>query len=351
MKRVLICPLDWGLGHATRCIPLVRELQRQGAMIFIASSGPPGVLLQKEFRNLTYAELPGYAPVYPMHYSMTVKMLSQLPKFIRVVRQEHDAVEKLVQKHEIDIVISDNRYGCYSARARCVFITHQINVMLPEGWALLGLLVNAICHRYIHHFGEVWVPDQEGSGLTTAFFSRLDVPVKFIGWLSRFDSRQSLSKKYDVVAIASGPEPQRSLFSDMCFDQLAKSGLKALLVSGELDKDFHRVEGMVEVINHLPALEMEEALRASDVIIARSGYSTIMDLIALGKKAIFVPTPQQPEQIFLGRHLMDEGIAFCVEQDQFVLESAMKKVDAYQGLSVFTIEQGVLEKEIKNLLI
>lgn len=323
---------------------------RQGAEVFIASSGSAGVLLKKEFPNLSYMELPGYAPVYPVRSSMIIKMIGQLPKFFRAVRQENETVKVLVLKHRIDIVISDNRYGCYSAHARSIFITHQLNVMLPPGWTAFGQLINSLCHRYIRKFQEVWVPDQRGSGLTTSFHSDRFPAVKFVGWLSRFGGTQAPNKKYDVAVVISGPEPQRSMFAAICLAQLKKSSSKALLVLGEPGKNVNQADGRVQVVSHLPSKELEEALINSEVVVARSGYSTVMDLIALGKKAIFVPTPFQPEQIFFARHLMASGIAFSVQQDQFVLEIALERMRAFSGLSVYSMEKGLLEGEIKNLL-
>ncbi|MDZ4714692.1 MAG: glycosyltransferase [Cytophagales bacterium] len=351
MKRVLICPLDWGLGHATRSIPVIREFQRQGAEVLLACSGPAGVLLQEEFKTLSYTELPAYDPVYPRRTSMMAAMVLQLPKFMNVVRREHRAVEALVLQQNISLVVSDNRYGCYSRSAKSIFITHQISVRLPGPWNFLAFLVNAILHSFIRKFAEVWVPDQQGSGLTVPFIPDQVVPFKYIGWLSRFGAAIPSPTKYDVMIIVSGPEPQRSMFVARALEQAVRSRMKTLLVCGVPHQTFNRVEGLVEVVSHLSAVGMEEAINASTWIVARSGYSTVMDLIALKKRAIFVPTPQQPEQLYLAKHLMDAGFAFSVEQDQFVLDTAVEKAVGYTGLAVYDANHSLLTSEVRNVLI
>ena len=350
MKRILVCPLDWGLGHATRCIPIIRELLRQGAEVLLASAGDAGILLRNEFPSLRYFDLPSYDPSYPLDGSMSVKMLFQLPKFIRTVTAEHGVTEELVQKHLVDIVISDNRYGCYSVSAKSIFITHQPDIIMPEGWSSLAPMVNSLTHRYIKKFQEVWIPDLPSSGLTTAFGTGRVMGWKFIGWLSRFHPAKDVERKYDLIAIISGPEPQRGLFSENMLIQLKKSGLSSLLVAGEPGKYYHRKEGHVEIVNHLSSTELESAINASKIVISRSGYSTVMDLIVLGKKAIFVPTPQQPEQIILARQLSHEGVTLFEYQDKFDLEKALRRVDLFSGFSIYKAESGLLEKEILNLL-
>jgi predicted glycosyltransferase len=171
-----------------------------------------------------------------------------------------------------------------------------------------------------------------------------------VGWLSRFSREGSEVPGFDIVATVSGPEPQRQRFADQLKRELAASGRRALLVTGQLTTDFLEQVGQLEVVNHLPAKEMEAALRGASVVIARSGYSTIMDLIVLGKKAVLVPTPQQPEQTILARQLQELRVAFCPDQQNFTLEKAIKEVGQYQGFSHFSKEEGLLESAVRRLL-
>lgn len=350
MKRVLVCVLDWGLGHATRSVPVIRELQRQGAKVFIASSQEAGKLLQQEFPALSYYELPGYSPVYNSGGSLMLAIASQAFRFARTIRREHREVEELVRSHQIDRVISDNRYGCYAEAIPSVFITHQYRVRLPRYWSLFEGLVNGWLKTRYARYQHLWIPDQPGSGLTDWFVPK-GALVTYVGWLSRFGGEMSQASGVEIVATVSGPEPQRRIFADKLRRELMDSGRCALLVTGQPGNAFREQQGNLTVVNHLPAKELEPALRGAAVVIARSGYSTIMDLIALGKKAVLVPTPQQPEQLYLARQLSESKVAFCVDQENFVLGKALQEAEGFPGFVSFREEEGKLESAIRQLLV
>ena len=220
MKKVLVCPLDWGLGHATRCIPVIRELEKQGAEVLLASSGEAGLILMGEFPTNSYFELPSNDPKYATNGSMMLKMMLQLPKFIRVRNSEHRIIEELVRKYTIDIVISDNRYGCYSATASSIFISHQPGILMPKGWSFMKQFVDAFSLRQIRKFQEVWIPDKKGSGLTSPFGTETVPSGKYIGWLSRFHFEDIAEQEYELIGIVSGPEPQRTIFADKLLIEL-----------------------------------------------------------------------------------------------------------------------------------
>lgn len=341
--------MDWGLGHATRCVPVVRELQRQGAEVFLASSGAAGKLLRQEFPALSYHELPGYNPRYPVKGSMVWSMVSQLPHFMHTIRMEHKEVEVLVKNLGINAVISDNRYGCYCEGLPTAFITHQMHVRLSAAWSWLEPLVNHRLQSFMRRFNHVWVPDQPASGLTQRFLSN-NIPFDYVGWLSRFEPQPEVPTQYDVMAILSGPEPQRTVLESVLMKQLKKYSGRGLIVTGKPGENILSKEGSLEIVSHLPASRMEDEVRKAEVIIARSGYSTIMDLIVLGKKAALIPTPQQPEQMWLASVLQKEGIAFCPDQQNFVLEDAIQGARQSRGLGTYQKQEGLLEKQIKKYL-
>ncbi|HET9487858.1 MAG TPA: hypothetical protein VFO54_10500, partial [Chryseosolibacter sp.] len=206
MKRVLVAPLDWGLGHASRCIPVVRELQRQGCEVLIGGSGDSLELLRKEFPQITTFILPGYHPRYPGSGSMVWTMAAQLPRFMRVISAEHECVKKIIAGEKVDLVISDNRYGCSSPGTPSVFITHQSNIMMPDRFGWLRPLVRILNERMINRFDRCWLPDLPGeqslAGDLISFGpSRVRIQKEFIGWLSHFETRKESVKKYDVVAV------------------------------------------------------------------------------------------------------------------------------------------------------
>src|SRR5690349_10668762 len=232
MKRVLVTPLDWGLGHATRCIPAIRELQAQGCDVVIAGSGDSLALLRREFPHLPYYSLPAYAPRYPLKGSMVLQMVRQLPRFVRVISAEHQAVEQILAKEKIDLLISDNRYGCWSKRIPSVFITHQSNILMPKRFGFLASTVRGLNENMMNRFSACWIPDEPSSGslagdLISFGKTRVQVPVHFIGWLSRFENRGTTKQvKFDVIAVLSGPEPQRTALEETVVPQLKQSRLR-----------------------------------------------------------------------------------------------------------------------------
>ena len=351
MKKILVCPLDWGLGHATRCIPVIWELQKKGAEIIIASSGEALQLLRQEFPEHEFFELPSYRPFYPATKSMPIEMLTQLPKFMRVIKEEHVVTEKIVCEQKIDLIISDNRYGCWSRLAKSVFITHQLKILMPRGMGWASSVINFVNRRRIQKFDNVWIPDQPGSGMTAPFISNQIPNQSYIGWLSRFKVRNGIEQKYEIIALVSGPEPQRTIFKEILLAQLKESNLKSLLVAGEPGKLYNNREGCVEIVNHLPLQELEQAILSSRIVISRSGYSTVMDLIALGKKAVFIPTPQQPEQIFFARYFKENHIAFSENQNEFSVSHALKKSDGYKGFKQYKMDNRYLVNAIESILV
>ncbi len=352
MKKVLITPLDWGLGHATRCIPIIHELISRGCSVSIGGSGNSLTLLQKEFPSLTFFELPGYDPVYPSTGSMVWKMASQLSKFRRVIREEHESVERIIRENGIDLVISDNRYGCWSEKIHCVFISHQTNILMPKRFGWLAGMVRYFNTRMINRFTYCCIPDYPGdhnlaADLTSFGKHSITAKLLHIGPLSRFKSSTPREKKFDVLCIFSGPEPQRSILEEIVMSQLPSSGLKYFVVRGvfssSLIEDDH-------VVNFLTTEKLQEVIEQSEIIIARSGFSTVMDLDALGKKAIFVPTPGQTEQEYLAETLLKKKIAFSMPQYTFDLSTAWKESEHYTGFTSSSIPGNLLNTALNAIL-
>lgn len=352
-KRILICPLDWGLGHATRCIPVIRLLLEKNAEVIIAADGRPLELLKKEFPQLEFIYLKGYNIQYPEKGSMILKIFFSVPKIFFGIYKEYLSVKKIIRIKKIEVIISDNRFGCWNKKIKSVFITHQLMVKTPFAEKLL--------HRlnlyFIKKYDECWLPDFAGTeNLSGDLSHKYTLPKNafFVGPLSRFNSvitREVLPKQSfdEIMVIISGPEPQRTIFEKLILEQTRQTNLKALIVCGKTELEQKKeTTGNIEIVNHLKADEMQNAILNADIIIARSGYSTIMDLVTLGKKAIFIPTPGQTEQEYLAEYLMSKKIAYCVSQKQFNLSNALLESINYKGFEA--IEKiNELEKRI-NLL-
>jgi UDP-N-acetylglucosamine transferase subunit ALG13 len=355
MKRVLVAPLDWGLGHASRCIPVIRKLIGRHCEVMIAGSGDSLSLLQAEFPALRSLQLPPYKPVYPKRGSMAWKMATQLPHFIRTIRDEHEVIEKRVAQEQLDLVISDNRYGCWSRQVPSVFITHQSNIMMPQRFGWLQGAVRRMNLRYMRKFTRCWIPDlPEKPNLAGDLISfgkdGASLNIDHIGPLSRFESRPdrgSPEMKYDVTAILSGPEPQRTILEDTVLPQLRASGLKYFVVRGVFSPDQLPEAGHV---NFLTSHDLQQVIESSACILARSGYSTVMDMAALRKKVIFIPTPGQTEQQYLAQQLTARGIAYSTSQDDFNLADALEKAGKYYGFTSMPISHNALDRALDVIL-
>lgn len=353
MKRVLVAPLDWGLGHATRCVPIVRELLRTSCEVYLAGSGASSRLLRNEFPELKFFWLPGYHPVYPATGSMTWKMALQVPKFMRVIRNEHDEIEAIVRAHQIDLVISDNRFGCWSSLIPSVFITHQRNILLPVGFKWLETWVNRINDSLIRKFSCCWIPDRPepfslAGRLATASTREESYPTRYIGNLSRFGAPSPQSVRFDIVCILSGPEPQRSIFEERLVPQLRSSGLRYFIVRGLIEGATPRAD--VNSADFLSGGELQQVIEQSACVISRSGYSTVMDLAKLGRKAIFVPTPGQTEQEYLAASLMERKTAFAMNQQEFDLMVAWNEQKNYAGFERSEDHSSLLRDALDQVL-
>ena len=349
-RRILVAPLDWGLGHATRCIPVINALLKRNAEVIIATSGGAAALLKKEFPEIKQHALPAYNPRYPVNGNMVWGMAWQLPHFVKTIYNEHTRVNELVDAEKIDVLISDNRYGCYSKRCKSIFIGHQLHILMPASYKWMEPVVNRFNKRQIKNFDACWIPAPDNDLLRDLMPKRLPVNSRFIGYLSRL-KKQTVENKYALMAIASGPEPQRTMFADMLRAQLKASGLKSLLVRAEVqDEEKTEVTDNYTEVNYLTSEKLNTAIAESDIVIARSGYSTIMDLAKLGKRAIFIPTPGQTEQTYLAAQLTSKGIAFSMAQQGFNFEMALKESDKFGGFTNFGYDEALLGPAIQSVL-
>jgi uncharacterized protein (TIGR00661 family) len=325
--NILVAPLDWGLGHATRCIPVIQSLLRHHCTVFLAGEGSTKSLLQKEFPQLKFLPLEGYRITYTKNkLTLPFSIIAQVPKIISAIKKEQQWLQNIVEKYAIDAVISDNRYGLHHPHIPSVFLTHQLNIKTSLGkWA--DAVLQNINYKYINQFSECWVPDAEGENNLAGELSHpAKIPaksLKYIGPLSRFTS-STVEKKKHILMLLSGPEPQRSILESLLLNQLKNFDQPVIFVRGLPGQDEEiKVSGNVTIYNHLPAKELEEKISEAFFVISRSGYSTVMDVMALQKKSILIATPGQPEQKYLSKHLMEKNFALCIPQKKFVLKTAL----------------------------
>lgn len=349
--KTLITPLDWGLGHATRCVPVIRAMMDKGHEVFVASSGSALMLLKQEFPALQFFELSSYDPIYSSNGWLVGKLLSQVFKFFNAINTEHRQIQHLINEYHFDLIISDHRYGCYSKNVKSIFITHQVNFLFSGFWKWGGWLVNRWHHTKMKNFHSVWVPDLADSFLSGELSKSNLEMVTFIGPLSRFSVPVEDSKrKYDLLVLISGPEPQRTIFESLVKKQLEKTAMRSLIVKGKPNgREELSPEASITEANHLSAPQLQQTIEQSEFILCRSGYSTVMDLANLKKKnVIFVPTPGQPEQEYLAWKFKSEGIAHSVEQRDLAIEKDMKLARGFKGFC-FSSSNDLLIKVIEKL--
>ena len=330
-KNILVAPLPWGLGHATRCIPMIDELIKQNCRVFIAAEGAAYHLLKKEFPSATFLPLSGYKISYTKQKAfLPVKLFLQFPKIIFSIYKENQWLKKNIPKYNIDAVISDNRFGMYSSKIYSIYITHQL--LIKTNNSLTEKIGQKIHYYFIKKFNECWIPDFEKNGLAGALSHPKILPEKFnyIGGLSRFTCKVS-EKKYDLLITLSGPEPQRTIFEKILLKDLQTYTGKVLFVRGLPDntQEISSKNPLITFKNHLASNELNEAMRAAEMIISRCGYTTVMDVVKLKKKAILVPTPGQTEQEYLAGYLMERKIFYTMAQKDFSLQKALKNASSF----------------------
>jgi len=341
-NKILVAPLNWGLGHATRCVPIINQLLEKGFEPIIASDGDALRYLEKEFPKLYSIKLPTYNIKYSSKaYFFKFKLLLQIPKIKKAIKEEYKDVQQIIKDENIKGIISDNRFGVYSSQIPSVYITHQINVLS----GVATFLTSRVHQKIMKNFDEVWIPDIKKtprlSGKLSSFTNN-KIDAKFIGVLSRFKANNNRVKiKYDVMVLLSGTEPQRTILENKLINELEKSAKKTLFIRGKIDlKRSLKDTKNITFLNFLSQNELQQSILESDLVISRSGYSTIMDLAVLQKKCFFIPTPNQTEQEYLAENLESLKISPFSKQKNFNIE-ILDKVDNYNGF-----ENKILDLEL-----
>ncbi|WP_317043596.1 glycosyltransferase [Lutibacter flavus] len=325
------------MGHATRCIPIINGLLKANYEPIIASDGNALLLLQKEFPLLKSIKLPSYNIKYSKTgRNLKFKLLLSVPSVISAVNKEHKIIAQIINKENIAGIISDNRFGVYNSKIPSVYVTHQLNVLSGNTTGI----TSRTHQKIIKNFNECWVPDFEDDQNFSGNLSHLEkhnFNLKYIGILSRLKSVKCKIEN-NLLVLLSGPEPQRTLLEEKVLEALKNYSGKVLFVRGTLNNN-SKLEasnpptgqsGNIKIINFLLTTDLEKAIIKSEIVIARSGYSTIMDLAVLGKKAFFIPTPGQFEQEYLAELMQNKLIAPFSNQKEFNLERLTSLIN-YKG--------------------
>lgn len=336
-KRILVAPLNWGLGHATRCIPIINALIAEGFEPVIASDGKALALLRKEFPKLSAIELPPLNITYGKNSAfLKLKFFKILPKLLKAINAEKKAVFEIIERNDFAGIISDNRLGVRHKNVPSVIMTHQLNVL--SGYTTW--LSSKMHQKMIKKFDECWIPDVDTAINLSGKLGHLisfDISRKYIGPLSRLTKFDSEIKN-DLMILLSGPEPQRTLLGQKLLSELRNYSGKVVFVKGVIEKvQTKTVIGNITMYNFMVSSLLSKTINESAIIISRSGYTTIMDLTKLNKKAFFIPTPGQFEQEYLAKRLTEMGIAPSCNQKDFTLLK-LQEIKGYKGLNSVDFE-------------
>lgn len=304
-KKILIAALDWGMGHTTRCSALIKILLAQKNTLVFAGNEHQKAFIVREFPEIKCVDLPGYAITLNSKKSTYLQLLFQFGKLRKALKVESAIAESLVNDEKFDLIISDNRYGFRATDTINILLTHQLNLQIPA----FRKVVNKRLRKWINQFDMVWVPDRKERPVCGDLIkSDLQAPVHFIGFLSRFTPEEK-PIRYDIVGTLSGPEPERSRFAQLLTTYLLKQNKRVALVG---------TTGNFPEIDYYPnptTGELSDLLNSSALVVSRCGYTTLMELISMNKKALLIPTPGQYEQEYLASIIHAEGIDFINEPD------------------------------------
>lgn len=321
--RILVAPLDWGLGHAARCVPVIRELIAQGAEPVIGADKGPLALLLGEFPQLLHIVIPGIEVRYAKGRSQAWMMARQFPAMLRSVREERALFDRVQRDLKLAAVISDQRFGIRAEHLPSVLITHQVFPFSPMAQGV----VRRINLHHVRRFHQCWIPDEEitpGLAGELSHGSRMPTNVRYIGPISRFaNEANSAAKRHRIVAVISGPEPQRTLLENTLRTQLQQIAGEHLMVVGKPGMPNQEQIGNVTVCGHHNASALCAAMRGADLIISRTGYTTLMDLASIGRSALVIPTPGQEEQEYLGQLHSTTGRFMVQAQDAIHIHAAL----------------------------
>lgn len=332
--RILVAPLDWGLGHAARCVPVVRALLEADAVPVLGADKAPLALLREEFPALEHVRLPGLEVRYSAGPTQAWTLAKQLPGLMRQPGLEQRAFLRLLPGLRLQAIISDQRFGIRAAGLPSVLITHQVFPFTPFAQSA----ARRINRWHLQRFHRCWIPDHAAApGLAGELSHGPQLPgnARYIDPLSRFTGSMPAQGKsaWRTVVVASGPEPQRGLLVRSAVEQLRAIEGQHIVLAGQ-PGSAPVDEGNVRVVGHLPAEVLKEALLQAELVVSRTGYTTLMDLEAIGRGALLVPTPGQPEQEYLGRLHGDRGVHMVQAQQGLDIRAALHRPPGRRALPV-----------------
>ena len=356
-KNILVSPLNWGLGHASRLVSVIKELQNLGHNVIIGGNGVSIDLLKEFFPKLEYVFIPSNVFIYGKRKSFTIPFYFSFIKFTINVFKEHFALKRIIKKHNINAVISDNRLGLYNKNIKSIYISHQLNIYTKEKQKRKSFWATYLNQYFIKKYDYCWIPDIENkekslTGRLSENANKLN--SVFIGTISRFDNyhqniNNHIEKKYDYICLLSGPEPQRSILENIIISKFENTTQKIVILRGLPKSNVSKQNTEnITFLNHSDDETLLNYIIRSKKIICRSGYSTIMDILSLNRRAILVSTPKQPEQEYIASRL-SKNYGF-IKIDQKNLHNINLSELNYEDFCNFDNDKISLQKIIETCL-
>jgi len=335
--KIIYGVCSWGLGHATRSLPVIRKLIEENNELTIISNDRSLELLKKELgNNLEYYDIPDY----PMLLSensrqFMAKSFVYWPMFIKRMESGLQKLKKILEKRKCDKIISDGRYDIYSRKIPSFFISHQIRIMNPLRIKMFERGSEIFNLFFFKRFAAVLVPDYKEddlSGDLSHNLHRIDEnKLYYVGILSDFKKKKT-NKNIDYLISLSGPEPQRTLLENKLLSQIDNLSGEIVVTLGKIEKQDNFNKKNIQTYSFLTKGERIDFLNRTKLVISRSGYSTIMDLAVIGIKALMVPTPGQVEQEYLGQYHNKKGTFYSVSQNEINLKKDIELAKKTTGI-------------------
>jgi UDP-N-acetylglucosamine transferase subunit ALG13 len=336
-KRVLYAVLNWGLGHAVHSAQMIRSLSENNEVI-LAATGRALTFLRNEFPQLPFIDLPDYSIQYADNRWLLVpKLIIQLPSMLRGLWKEHRQTEKIVSEAGIDFIISDNRYGVYSRNVPSFFITHQLRFRLPAPLRKFEIISEWFNRWYFRKYSGVLVFDEAGKENMAGDLAHSGKicrhpKLTYIGLWSTVH-KENVLQDIDALAVISGPEPHREIFGAKVIEQMKNMpGNKVVILGKPEDTGKDYSYPGLQVYSFKNRKEVNNLLNRAKIVVCRSGYSSTMDLVALKKPALMVPTPGQTEQEYQAEYYRDKGYFYMVSQEEMNLSVDLKTAKKFSRI-------------------
>ncbi len=333
--KIIYSLCSWGLGHATRGLPVIRRLIKDGHEVIVYTSGRSLELLKSELGSgARYIASVPYPSPYSDKIGFAWRFIKTAPKIIELIKEETKDIAKIVDENKIDLIISDSRFGSYSKSVPSYLVFHQLRFIAPLRLMPAEMLTEYYNHNLQNKFEKIIVPDYGDNSLSgdlshnLRYFKKEN--VEYIGILSDFEKIET-TEDIEYLFSISGPEPTRTALEKALLSQINLLKGKIAVSLGKPGKFTEEVRGNAVIYSFLEKKRRDELMNRAKMVVSRSGYTTVMDVAEIDKKAFFIPTPGQTEQVYLAKHLEKAGYFHSVKQGKLKLDEDTQEALKYKG--------------------